>query len=1200
MKNKKFLLASSILFAISLAGCGDDNTSNVLGPNDNNIIDDGGNNGPRTITKVGWSDYSDDDGNLTDNGFMHLIKDSYEFCEQVVAEGSVLLKNRNNCLPITKSSPKITLFGTGSKNLFMRSSVGGAAPNENIVVDLASAFEGNGFAINRTVYNKLKTVSNNELSRPNNLIEEGTSVYDQQAINSFNEYNDAAIITIVRAGTEDTDPSSSCMELSSNEKDLLKMVNDSGKFHKIIVLLNSPYPISMDWADKDEYGVDAILYVGVPGYYGAGGIAKIISGKVNPSGHLVDTYATSAFSSPAYQNFGDSNVVVYKEGVYVGYKYYETRYEDAMLNSGSASSSAGIYASSGSRWDYAEEMGYPFGYGLSYTTFTQKIKEVNYNKDKDQFDVTVEVENIGSVDGKASVQIYAQQPYTDFDKTNGLGKPSVSLMGYDKVDVKAGKKVTTTVSFDRYLLCTYDYVVNKSYILEGGDYYFAVGNGAHEAINNILDVKTNSGLVLLDHEGNIFYPTINTAKKVIIEADLNTYKKSIYNKEVEVTNQFDDADYNYYADKNTKQPITYLDRQDWASTWPTQTISSPAVSEDLDMSRKYDASNKNLYPSYSDGDGTIYNVTLEEPIAFTDMYNVPIEGTVKEGKFKGQDGEDVWNKFISQMSLDDLTISISDNRGILDVPSISKRGNNIAEGAEGLLAKFKYGDVDRWATGFPTGPLYTGTWDHNVQKKYGSFFAEEALFCGISCMNGPGCNIVRTPITSRASEYMSEDGMLNYYTASNVVSEARNKGLIMNIKNCLLNNQERGRKKLQTYCNEQAIREIYLRGFEGALTKGSGLGVEMSYNRIGATYTACSKSLMENVMRGEWGYKGLIIDSAYTGNNSDNYSNGPAMLYSGIDIFCLDGNRGNQIKAYILGNDDGALLHCLQEANKYILYALVNSSLGGTPTRVVEVTDYNNNNNNDNNGTTQPIESFNPITDEVKALADSKKPEVDPSSVAIPMYDEFDYQGEITSIEAGATSRGDINLVYVFEGCYAEGYNGDYSKTYGNLYLWEDGIFTGKVGNTTIKGFWYNDSNNDGKADCLRMVSNYSHYENITCDNADGFYDYITYVYLGFSWGQRSMVLSGYLAYEPIAIAVNTDTTELEYKVGDNFDASSIRVVKILQNLKYTNIDSDDSNLQFTVPDGLLSDNKFVSAGNYVIVISWKGLVTSVSISVTE
>lgn len=132
------------------------------------------------------------------------------------------------------------------------------------------------------------------------------------------------------------------------------------------------------------------------------------------------------------------------------------------------------------------------------------------------------------------------------------------------------------------------------------------------------------------------------------------------------------------------------------------------------------------------------------------------------------------------------------------------------------------------------------------------------------------------------------------------------------------------------------------------------------------------------------------------------------------------------------------------------------------------------------------------------------------------------------------------------------------------------------------------------------MVSNYSHYENITCDNADGFYDYIAYVYLGFSWGQRSMVLSGYLAYEPIAIAVNTDTTELEYKVGDNFDASLIRVVKILQNLKYTNIDSDDSNLQFTVPDGLLSDNKFISAGNYVIAISWNGLVTSVSISVTE
>ena len=517
MKNKKFLLVSSILFALGLAGCNEENTSSTLPENDTtndggeNIIDDDhGINDVTTPTDLGWSNYAESDGTLSDNGFRKMIKDSYEFCEEVVEQGSVLLKNENNCLPITKPSPKVTLFGTGSKNLFMRSGAAGAAPNEAFVVDLATAFTNNGFNVNRTVYNKLSKLSNSDMTTPSRLVEEGINIYTDDVKSTFDEYNDAAIITIVRIGAENTDPSASAFELTSKEKDLLKMVNESGKFNKIIVLLNSPYPISMDWVNNEEYGINAVLYVGVPGYYGAGGIANIISGKANPSGHLVDTFATSAFSSPAYQNFGDRDVVVYKEGVYVGYKYYETRYEDTVLMRGNADSNAGTYASKNNVWNYAEEMAYPFGYGLSYTTFTQRIKEVNYNVGTDQYEVSVEVENTGSVDGKASIQIYAQQPYTNYDKTNGLGKPALSLMAYDKVDVKAGEKIERTVSFDRYLLCTYDHIFNKTYILEGGDYYFAVGNGAHEAINNILQVKTEGNGILKDLDGYVYTPDANT------------------------------------------------------------------------------------------------------------------------------------------------------------------------------------------------------------------------------------------------------------------------------------------------------------------------------------------------------------------------------------------------------------------------------------------------------------------------------------------------------------------------------------------------------------------------------------------------------------------------------------------------------------------------------------------------------------------
>ena len=348
------------------------------------------------------------------------------------------------------------------------------------------------------------------------------------------------------------------------------------------------------------------------------------------------------------------------------------------------------------------------------------------------------------------------------------------------------------------------------------------------------------------------------------------------------------------------------------------------------MASKYNPSDEEKEDAgdFDEANGKVYNVELEEKITFSDMKDVPLEGTVEKGKFKGEEGSEIWDKFISQLDIDDLTISISDNRGILDVLKVLKKGNSVAEGPEGLLSKFQYGD-NRWATGFPTGPTYTGTWDHQMQKNFGGFYGEEALYCGVASVNAPGANINRVPYGSRASEYMSEDGILNYNCAANIIGEARRKGLIMNIKHCFLNNQEDGRQRIETYCNEQAIREIYLRPFEGALTKGRGMGIMTSYNRIGATYAACHNNLMNGVMRGEWKYRGFIIDDALTGSNGDSYSNGPAMIHNGTDLFCLDGNRGNQLKQHVRDNDDLTILKDMQRANMYVMYALNQSWMGG-------------------------------------------------------------------------------------------------------------------------------------------------------------------------------------------------------------------------------------------------------------------------------
>ena len=897
--------------------------------------------------EVEGSAYAEEDGSLSNDGWKKMIKDSYKFCEEAVEQGSVLFKNENGALPLKENERNVTLFGRGSKNLFMRSGAGGAAPNNNLVVKLDAAFESNGFNINRTVFDKYGSVSN--MTSPSTTVEQTfDGFYTDELKDSFADYGDAAIVTFVRIGTENTDPPAGKLDLNAEEAKLLSMIKeykDNGTFKKIIVMINSPLPMSMDWANDPQYDIDAVIYMGVPGYYGAGGIVHVLMGEdaegnpISPSGHAVDTFAASASSSAAYQNFGNSQMVVYKENVYVGYKYYETRYEDLVLNRNNADSEKGTYKSEGA-WNYADEMGYPFGFGLSYTTFEQRIVSLEYNEETDQIDAEVEIKNTGGVDGKASVQLYVQAPYTDFDKENGLGKSAIALMAYEKVDVPKNSFQNVKLSFDRYFLSTYDYKVNKTYILEGGEYYFAVGNGAHEALNNILSV-TEPTADLYDHNGDPYTGSAAAVKSLEFAEDNETYRMSHYDPEVEVKNQFDDADYNYEGFNSSKK-ITYLDRQDWEATWPTTTQGSgenPAPSSAQDMSNYYKSAPSDG-PKYTDGNGSVYNVELESgKITFPEMAKVPLEGKVEdeESRFFGEEGSEVWDRFISQMDLDDLIISVSDNRGILDVLKVMKPGNSVAEGPEGLLSKYQYGDK-RWATGFPTGPTYTGTWDHAMQAKFGAFYGEDALFCGVACVNAPGANINRTPYGSRASEYMSEDAILNYNTAANIVGAARKKGLIMNIKHCFLNNQESGRQRISTFCNEQAIREIYLKPFEGALTKGKGLGIMTSYNRIGVRYAACHEPLMMNVMRGEWAYKGLIIDDALTGGNNDSYSNGPAMIHSGTDMFCLDGNRGSQLKSWVTSNNDGTLVKDLQRANKFIMYSMSRSWMGGvTPMTEEEI-----------------------------------------------------------------------------------------------------------------------------------------------------------------------------------------------------------------------------------------------------------------------
>ena len=891
------------------------------------------------------------DGKLTDEGCMELIKDSYDFCVQEEREGSVLLKNKdesgNPVLPLAENERSITIFGGNSANMILRSGAGGAAPNNDLVVHLNEAFELRGFEVNPTVWDLNKTAGYPDVG---NIKELAKSKYTNEIKQSYEtRYNDAAVVTFTRAGTENEDPKDGILDLDQNEKDLLTMIKDSGKFSKTIVLLNSAMPMSCNWVDDPAYGVDAVLFVGVPGYYSLAGVVDVLMGKagkednaekLSPSGHAPDTFSAHASNSAAYQNFGNirfggnpsgdyvNGYVVYKEGIYVGYKYYETRYEDCILGRGNANGNAGCYDGE-TNWTYNREVAFPFGFGLSYTKFKQTIEEVTLNTETDQYEVKVKVENIGDYPAKSSVQIYAQLPYTTWDVTNKIEKSAIQLCGYEKTGVLApfgeeNSEETVTVKFDRYFLASYDWKVNRQYFLEAGDYYFAVGNGAHEALNNVLALKGATGLV--DHDGKSYTAEANTAIKVNVAEDYTTFKKSHYSN-TEVTNRFDDADLNYWCDNQFK--FEYLTRNDWQTTFPTKltglTINS-RMQTGLNMSNQY--TRQSTEETYASLAGKEYNRKLKDAdgnsykIYFKDMVDIPLHGdAVHPITGEEMDGADIWEEFVSQMSLNEMAISMLDNRGISAVEKVLKPDNSVTEGPEGLLATFQFGDK-RKATGFATGAIYSGSWDHEIQRKFGDFYAEECLFCGVACVNAPGCNINRTPYGSRASEYMSEDGIFNYYCAANIVGAARKKGLIMNIKHCFLNNQETNRQGVATYCNEQAIREIYLKPFEGALTKGESLGIMTSYNRIGCTYAACHKTLVENVLRGEWGYEGFVIDDALQGERSG-YTNTKSMLNGGTQMFCLDGNRG--IVSAV--GDDVYLFRLVKQANKNIMYAMLQSSM---------------------------------------------------------------------------------------------------------------------------------------------------------------------------------------------------------------------------------------------------------------------------------
>lgn len=844
--------------------------------------------------------------------------------EEVESEGIVLLKNEGEVLPLAKGN-KLSLFSRSSVDLVLGGTgAGGIDPSKT--VDLKTALEEDGeFEVNNTLWDFYKTYdgkdgyirSNGSYSGalPEDIFtaEVPQSEYTDAVKASYADYNDAAVVVISRVGGEGSDmpagdfgDGTKYLALQEQEKELLRSIQESGQFKKTIVLLNSSNALELGWMDQKEYGVDACLWIGGVGQSGARAVADVLAGKINPSGHLVDTYAADSFSSPAMQNFGDytysnadeiekqiggqnsgTKYVVYREGIYVGYRYYETRYADSVidLEGTNATSSAGAYV--GETWNYGDEVCYPFGYGLSYGTkdgqpFEQKL--VSAKVTEDGFEAEVKVTNTGDMAGKSTVQLYAQQPY----KTGGIEKSAVQLVGFEKTDVlEPGKSETVTITADKEDYSSYDYKEEKTYVLDSGDYYFAIGNNVHDALNNILAAQGMTTQNGMDEEGDAsaVYQW-NQAEKELLSTAVSG---------AEITNQFDNASLEYYG-----QETGYLTRSDW-NTFPESYTDLAATNEmmaDIDAQGSYESS------GLVDKDIT---TGKDNEIAFASM--------------NGADFNDErWDTLLDELTVEDMVKMVTGS-GLSTIPSVSYPSMFMKDGPQGNNMR-SYVEDGTSATGFCGEVVRASTFNKDLIRRAGDAMGEDWLRTDTEGAYTPAVNIHRTPYAGRNFEYYSEDGFLAGELANEEVIGMQEKGAICYIKHFVMNDQETNRIGICTFSNEQAIREIYLKAFEKAFVEGKTKGTMGSFNRIGCTWSGAHSGLMTGIVRGEWGST-AIVDTDIAINTS--LQNVEAGLTAGTNMWATS---GSSFYDYTIekAKKDGDLLAKLRESCHIILYNVANSS----------------------------------------------------------------------------------------------------------------------------------------------------------------------------------------------------------------------------------------------------------------------------------
>lgn len=904
-------------------------------------------------------------------------------------EGTVVMKNDNGVLPL-KANANVALFGLAAYNVY------GPKGGNADAASLADALAGAGLNVNETLkdYYMTNIINMHTEMRANRWTgkEVPTTVYDHMYVSAPGDWTtyqiaevppaefealgvpanwkeaiakDSIGICVFARGAGEGNtykPGSALnyageatgedpLKLSADELAVVEAAKETCS--KVIVLLNTGNNMMIaDIAEGGSHEVDGICYIGCPNDYQTIGIANVLTGKVNATGALASAFVRDHQSIPAVQNvggdyFADYEIVcrnddprypgkeignigtgsfggadtynggmyiVEAEGIYVGYKYYETRYFDAVMGQGNANSAAG--ATQGSAWNYSDEMLYTFGHGLSYLDYTQTIKSVTVDRSVNgNITAVIEVKNNSNQDGKFLTQLYVQQPYTDYDRTNLVEKSAVMFLNSAKVDVAAGKSKEVTITIPTKYLASYDANNAKTYILDAGDYYFTAAAGAHEAVNNILAAQGKTVADGMDAAGS----------KAVVSWKLDALDNTTFAiaNNTTVTNVADDADLNYWLPGT----VTYLTRQDW-NTFP--------INYNKLNLKIADSPKKDQWIAEMRGE----TYTISDTGAAAEAVPGPKFTASEIGAEQLNNINDpYWDKLVHAITIDEAVGAVihggsrSDTLTNIDNPVVIQN-----EGPTGISAGY---------TDEATGKTYK--FNVNSQTLLGCSFNPElayqwGLVEGNSCLWverydlwGSGLTLNRTPYNGRNYEYISEDPMLTNVIGREVVQGCSDKGIINGPKHMGFNDQEHNRAGISAYMTEQKFRETDLRGFEGALSDAFGMGVMIAFNRIGATNASHHVGMIQKIVRGEWGFKGLISTDMM---NNYLYFNAESMVMAGITQvadFAADNSHINLGEGGVDAvwphisletvSKDSNLVEQARENLKYQLYIFANSAI---------------------------------------------------------------------------------------------------------------------------------------------------------------------------------------------------------------------------------------------------------------------------------